>query len=442
MQCPKCQAKIDENTIFCGNCGQQVAPFQARGATVSYASDEKTASLEVNVRSTPASHAPSTLPASYMRGQSETPAPAGNAGGFASRRSRPGLLWPAVFLLVLLAGGTVLAIGLLRHSRGPDANPLAGGASGQVIFIDGTSGSGGTDALRISINGLSAPPAGSHYDAWLVDEASERTAALGQLSAQGGGFTLSFAGNGANGRPGVNLLSSGNIVKITQEQSRVQLPTGKVLLSAQFPPAAFVHIKHLLFSFPTTPGKKGLLVGLLEQTRLLNAQALALQSIAGSQNIVAIRCLAQSLLDISEGLAGPHAHVLPAACGASTPTGDGFGILGTNGYASTAATHASLAATQADSTTTIRLHAGEVETGTTNISHWVTTLDQDALALLSNPANQARIAEIVALADHAFHGVDANGNGQIEPVAQEEGAATAYLRAQLMASLTLLPPAK
>src|SRR5262249_35733437 len=119
----------------------------------------------------------------------------------------------------------------------------------------------------------------------------------------------------------------------------------------------------------------------------------------------------------------------------------GFGILDTNGYAATAATHASLAATQSDSTAVIRQHASEVEIGTTNITGWVTTIDQNALALLNNPNNQAGIAEKVALADEAFHGVDSNGNGQIEPIAGEEGAATAYLRGQLTATLTLVPSA-
>ena len=47
----------------------------------------------------------------------------------------------------------------------------------------------------------------------------------------------------------------------------------------KFLPQSFVHIKHLLLSFPTTPGKIGLLVGVLRQTQLFNAQASALNSI-------------------------------------------------------------------------------------------------------------------------------------------------------------------
>lgn len=439
MQCPKCQARIDDDTVFCGNCGQQIAPLQARGATMNYASDEPNTAQGVRARISPPQRFTPGIPTQPAHRHSDTPAPA-TLPSITPRpqRGRPVMLVLAVGLLVLLAGGTVLTIGLLRNLQAA-GNGVASNASGQVSFFDGPNGADGTDALRVTISGLSAPGSGFQYNAWLVDEANEHTTALGTLNAQGANFTLNFTGNGKNGQPGTNLLSSGNVIEVTQEQGTVQLPTGKVLLSAHFPPAAFVHIKHLLLSFPTTPGKIGLLVGLLGQTRLLNAQALALQSVASSQNITAIRCIAQSIIDISEGPQGAHYQLPPATCGVSLPTGDGFGILGKNGYADTAATHASLAATQADSNATIRLHASEVEVGTTNITGWVTTIDQDALALLNNPADQADISAISALADHAFHGVDSNGNEQIESIPGEEGAATAYLRGQLMATLTLLP---
>ena len=36
MQCPQCNAPLEEGTVFCGNCGKQVAPLQAKGSTVAY----------------------------------------------------------------------------------------------------------------------------------------------------------------------------------------------------------------------------------------------------------------------------------------------------------------------------------------------------------------------------------------------------------------------
>src|SRR5438552_13687621 len=34
MFCPGCKTLCDEDAIFCGNCGKQVAPLRAQGATV------------------------------------------------------------------------------------------------------------------------------------------------------------------------------------------------------------------------------------------------------------------------------------------------------------------------------------------------------------------------------------------------------------------------
>ena len=151
--------------------------------------------------------------------------------------------------------------------------------------------------------------------------------------------------------------------------------------------------------------------------------------------------MAQSIIDISEGLQGANYHPLSASCIAHTTSqaGDGFGILGVggSGYVATAAAHAGLAATQTDSTDNIRLHAHHVEIATDNIKGWVTTIDQDAQKLLTNPADTAAVSEIVAFSDHAFQGI-AGPDGQVNPVPGEAGAVTAYLHGQFMAILPLV----
>jgi hypothetical protein len=454
MQCPHCHSQIDDDTIFCGNCGRQVAPLQAQGATVA-ASEEDLRNARGNQAFPQSRPAPGMIDSQHplpsgsddptivtmpprqtpvSPGQFETPPPQKRAGRSPNRR----LVLIAAVLIIVIAGGIVLTLALLQK-HGTASNPGAN-ASGQVLFFDGPNGTGHTDALKMSVNGLGAPASGSHYDAWIVNVSAEQSVFLGTLTGGNGTFSVNFAGSGSNGQPGKNLLGEGNEVEITLEQGNVTLPTGQVILSATFPPQAFVHIKHLLFAFPTTPDNIGLLVGLLDQTNLLNAQALALQSVAASNNAGAIRCVAQSIIDIDEGKNGSnYVNPLPASCGSSTPIGDSFGILGTNGYASTAAQHASLAATRPDATANIRQHASEVEIGTTNITNWVTTIDQDAQKLLANPNNSALVQEIVTLANHAYKGVDVNGNGQIDPVSGEEGAVTTYLRGQLMATLQLAP---
>lgn len=443
MQCPRCQAFVEDRTVFCGNCGQQIAPLQAIGATVYDADNEKSGQSLQQTKIA----LPDRIPGPPVRPIANTPPPTWSPQPRQPRQRRPlFLLLSAIVILVILAGGTILVLGVFNGNTSNQGTTSKGTlpksstgtlASGQVLFFDGPNGSGNTDALKISVSNLSAPPAGSHYAAWLVDEQAEHAIALGNLVSTNHAFGLNFVHNGGSAGSGNNLLGLGNVVQITLEKGNVQLPTGKVVLSATFPPKAFVHIRHLLFSFPTTPGKIGLLDGLLDQTRLLNAQSLALQSIQGNQNVPAIRCIAQSLIDISEGQRGAFYAPLAPSCGASIPLGDGFGILGANGYAKTTAVHASLAATQTDSTAIIRSHANEVEIATTNITQWVTTIDQEARNLLAHPNDTASIQKIVTLADHTYHGVDVNGDGQIASTPGEAGATTAYLRGQLTATLTL-----
>jgi len=82
-------------------------------------------------------------------------------------------------------------------------------------------------------------------------------------------------------------------------------------------------------------------------------------------------------------------------------------------------------------------HAKLMDIALSNITGWVTTIDQDALLLLTHPTDVSKIEEIIRLADYAYHGVDADGDGQIDPVAGEAGAITAFRQGQLMATLSL-----
>jgi len=331
-------------------------------------------------------------------------------------------------IVVVIAAGT---IGFLTLSKG--GSTPAGAANGTVSFVDGQNSQGRTDSLSIIANGLPAPSSGSNYFAWIVNDQSEHITPLGQLAANGQQFTLNFAGNGSN------LLGLGNKLEISSEQGKPTAPTN-VVLTGTFPPLAFVHIKHLMFAFPVTPNHIGLLVGVLNQTQVLNEQAVLLQNAVAGHNTVATQCIAQSMVDIIEGHQGQHFQPLGLQCAGQNIniTGDGFGLVGPNGFLSLAAAHASLAATQSDSTESIKIHAKHVQICLTNIQGWAANIDQDALGLIAHPDQTSKIQEIVTLSDHAYHGVATNGNEQPQPIPGSGGAQTAYIHGQLMASLTLV----
>src|SRR6266487_1091330 len=452
MQCPQCNAQLDEDTIFCGNCGKQVAPLQAKGATVAYKGESADATLhsgQVSPRPvhqspvTPAQNS-ATLPSAPRREDTpSTPSPPTSSQPPSRQNNIRRIALIAALVILVIAGGTIGAVALMKNNApsksttSSNAAP-ASNASGVVNFSDSQNASGHSNAVNISVNSLSTPPAGSQYNAWIINTQSEHAVALGTLKAKDSSFSLGFV------ESGINLLNTGDKVEITLEKGAVTVPTGQVMLSAAFPPNAFVHIKHLLVSFFDTPGKIGLMVGLVDQAQKLSAASQLLQSIAASQNTSAIQCAAQSIINIAEGTQGPHYKPLASQCASQniTEISDGYGLLGTGGYIANGEAHASLAATQSDSTDNIRIHARHVAICLGNMKGWITTIEQDALGLLDNPANTAKVQEIVKLANQALNGVDTNGDESIDPVPGEGGANTAYYHAQLMAALMLAPGSK
>jgi anti-sigma-K factor RskA len=456
MICPKCSTPIDEETVFCGNCGTQVAPLYARGATVVEATEKMSSDKG---RSDPyqgefrsqRSFPPVSMPqASFSPpprnfeqvDSSQVPTVFTPTPTFAQEKPRHLNVRRAVFLgliLLVLAGGMTAGVAMLLKGR---AQPAPAQTAGNVAAAPGVTGlvsisdsaNAHSGALKISIIGLNAPPSGSQYNAWLVDEATEHAVTLGVLTPQPKGFALTFSGN-------TNVLSQGNVVEITQEQGNVQLPTGKVVLTGMWPAQAFVHIRHLLLAFPNTPGNVGLLVGLRDQARLLNAQATQLKQVVNSGNQGAVRSEAQGMLDVIEGKNGQNAHPLAGFVPFPniTDIGDGYGLLGNGGYVNMAAAHASLAATRSDATQTIKLHAGHVIIAMNNIKGWLTTIDHDVFEMVNNPGNTSKLQEIITLCDHSLNGVDLDGDESIDPVPGEAGAIVGYNHGQLMAGLTLHP---
>ena len=348
------------------------------------------------------------------------------------RKPRQRTMLIAGLLLLLLLAGSVLGITLLTQKSG-----AMSGTKGQVTFFANLNDpTGQTNSLNITIQHLQDPPGGSNYEAWIINDSTEALLGLGKLTKNGQNWSLTY--NGAD----TNLLVVGDKLEVTQEQGVVTAPAGPVVLTGAFPVLAFQHIQHLLVSFPETPGKIGMLMGLLQQTYLLNSQATILQSLASSRDTVTIGCLAQSMIDIIEGKSGAHYQPLPAVCSVHnvTATGDGFGLLN-KGFVASAEEHAALALSQKDATSGMRQHAALMDIALTNIAGWVKTVEQDILQIQAHPADLSSLQDITILTDNAYHGVDVNGDGQVDPVVGEAGAITAYQQGQYMATVTLVPGA-
>jgi serine/threonine protein kinase len=346
---------------------------------------------------------------------------------FQRRKITNAALIMGLILLLVIASG--LIGGLLLTQRSSAVYSV----SGQATFFTNQDGPAGlTDALNIVVHNLDVPPTGSEYAVWLINQDTEAVVALGTLKVHNQTGSLTYATNS-------NLLSPGDKFEITQEQGAPVAPAGKVILTGTFPMKSFLHVGHVLVDYPETPGKIGLLVGVLEQTHLLNIQAAVLQNMAASQNTVAIGCVAQGMLDIIEGKSGSHYKRLDEACALQnvTATGDGYGLQGKKGYLTGSTEHAGFAISQPDATSAMHVHTALMDVSLSNINNWLTKIDQDAFHLQMHPTEMSKVEEIVRLADYAYYGVDVNGDGQVDPVPGEGGAKTAFQQGQLIATLSL-----
>lgn len=359
-----------------------------------------------------------------------------------SRRRHGWLLIVTAVTLVVAVLGTVFVL------RG--GTPASGPASARVLFSDSSAANpGNSDEIQITAANLPAPPSGSNYDAWLINSQTEQVVPLGTLTPQHSGYTLTYFGKVGTTLSDANLLSVGDTIEVTLEHGSAAVPVGSVVLRVRFPSISFVHIQHILVSFPSTPGKIGLLVGALSQTHLLVSHAQALETASKAHNYAQVQCEAQSLINILEGAQGSRYQPLSAACSASDSNtqGDGYGLLGLaasgsyggTGYYAEATEHASLAANQSDSTPDMHTHLALLLAGINDARTWATQLDAAAASLLTNPSDTSKTQTILNFAQRAYSGYDANHDGKIAPVAGEAGILTAYQQGQLMATLTLTP---
>ena len=331
MLCPRCNNELEDESAFCGVCGALIKPKLAGETALEHpgALNASSPALEREPALAPTRYPMSRDPAQRLKptmaapGQAKqtsgygddevspdqqsvrnTPAPSMLPPMLSPRKGRKPASW--LFIVSGIVAIVVIVIGILsaflvpRTKSPTPATTVV--AKGQVSFLDSPNTAlGVTDALKITATGLSNPPDGSQYDAWLIDTADEQILPLGSLSkSDPTTFALSFPN--ANAPSHTNLIGAGNKIEVTQEQGNVPVPSGKVLLTATFPPLAFLHIRHLLFQFPTTPGNIALLTGLVNETQKVDALALLLQN--SSSNKASVACIAQTMVNVIEGERG------------------------------------------------------------------------------------------------------------------------------------------
>src|SRR5579859_5264446 len=319
----------------------------------------------------------------------------------------------------------------------PSATALPGaGMAGTVRFQDHQQAS---DRVVVSLTGLATRPVGRALFAWLSDSASGTSLRLGRLvPGADGQATLIYDDPQA-----ANLLSTydGALITLEDPESTPRAPSGAGILAGQLPPLALIHIRHLLVSFPETPNKTGLEVGLRDQVKELIAHAVLLSQSQAAGSLAGVKLHAEHLVNLIEGVHGRDYGDLNKD-GKITNPGDGFGLLPNGdlpGYLLGAQDHADLAAAAADAPATLKDQAAALGITTSNVAEWASTIRDRALALI--PARDLQttaplVREIGTLAPALLQGV-AGSDGQVRPVRGSGGVRAGYAQAQLMAEIDL-----
>ncbi len=366
--------------------------------------------------------------------------PAGLTWKRAAVYSLTGLLFLALaiwgFLTFSPAGRGLTAVpGVIPHTR-EDA------AVGLLRFQDGTAHG---DQVTISTSSLEAPPQGSRYEAWLIQDDGEQRISMGVIAfdQQNQGSLAFVAGEGQN------LLGKYRTLEITREPDPDPSPNSSndVAFSASLPPGGLTHVRHLLFSFNATPEKVGFLRGLDADTLLLNEAAQQMLASFKARDEAGLDLHAEGMLNMILGSQSEEYKDWNGDSAVDDPS-DGYGLLlnGENaGYIQGTFTHADLALTSPDATQNMLIHGKHVKDCAANLDIWTPQLRDRLRAILNasfdSPELEGTIREAVALADKIRNGIDVNGNEKIEPVSGEGGAVTAYEHAYYMADMVIVPGA-
>jgi hypothetical protein len=290
---------------------------------------------------------------------------------------------------------------------------------------------------------MEPPPEGSQYEAWLIQDDAERRISIGVIEFDGQNKgSLSFVD-----REGRNLIGIYKTLEITREPDPdpSSNSSNEVAFSASLPAEGLKHVRHLLFSFDSTPEKIGFIHGLEADTILLDDLAGQMLASFESRDDAGIRIQVERMLNLIVGSQSENYRDWNNDAKVDDP-GDGFGLLLNRenaGYIQGSFTHANLSLQSADATQNMLTHGEHVKICATNMDKWTPQLRDQLTVILNTPIDspdlEGLIREAVALADKIRNGIDVNGNERVEPVPGEGGAVTAYEHAYYMADMVIVP---
>jgi serine/threonine protein kinase len=310
------------------------------------------------------------------------------------------------------------------------------GRTGMLQFENGSAVANQADFIAAA---LLAPPPGSQYEVWLVEDSGLPTS-LGILSLDASGKgKLTFTD-----KQGSNLIAKYSGVEVTIEPNPDPDPksSGIVAYSSYYPRESLPHLRSLLASFPNTPDQKSLIEGLNTDIQTIDEFAKEMKRSSMNGNQDRARLFAEAILNIIVGDQSPD-HKDWNADGKVDDASDGYGLLlnGRNlGYLE--ATYIEADAVSPDGSSEKMVTNGRgVKTSVQNLAQWTEQLEAVITPILAQPSPSdlgQLVTQAATLTDKMLNGIDMNEDGVVEPIPGEGGMKVAIEQAYRMADMSLL----
>ena len=296
------------------------------------------------------------------------------------------------------------------------------------------------DNITITLSNVTRPESNYHLEAWLVSDDGQSFLDVGQIALDSaGGGRLEFTDPNKD-----NLLKYAQL-QITKEQNDVTIskPGGEVVYSSIFPPQALAQVRNVELAYDQVPDNISLMEGLyyysasyittpINGDQVNDPTFVGIRQAFDKQDEATLRKDTEMVINQIVGESSDQYKDYDQDGTVDVYSSDGYGSLPNGdhaGYLQETALHAKLAADAADSTPNIRTQSKNIQVCIQNIDGWTSQLLPLALKLNTitfGPEMKQTIDEMSKLGDALVNGIDANGNGNIEPVDGECGAGKAY----------------
>ncbi|MFT3896064.1 MAG: protein kinase [Anaerolineales bacterium] len=298
------------------------------------------------------------------------------------------------------------------------------------------------DQVTISA-GLDLPPENHQYEAWLIDDDSELSRSIGNVTQNDSGqFTLTYVD--PNGQ---NLLGVYDRLEITVEPKPDDSPNSSrdVVYSASLITGSLGHIRHLLVGTAETPNQIAVIVGLKTNVDFIDQATKAMADAYASGDRAAMKTNAEAIVNLIVGKDDPQNYIDWNGDGTVGDPSDGYGLLINGdqaGYLDGMIHHSSYSAAVPEAPEAVITHSKHVEICIQNIEAWAPELRDLAIRIVRSTDEQNLDADInnaVVLADKILNGVDIDGSELVDPIAGEGGALTAIEHAEYMSDMDIVP---